>query len=118
MPKGNKTGPEGRGPQTGRGFGFCAGHSDPGYTKSPGMGMERGYCGGRGRRGGGWGRGRRYYSDIYLNYPDMTPPRHTHLKFINSEDESKYLEQILTNLKGEIEVIEKRLQEITEAMKE
>ena len=30
MPYGDKTGPEGRGPKTGRGMGFCAGNDFPG----------------------------------------------------------------------------------------
>ena len=51
MPRGDGTGPAGRGPKTGRGLGYCAGYDSPGYTKS-----------GRGRRaptGGGRRRIRR-----------------------------------------------------------
>ena len=118
MPKGNKTGPQGWGPRTGRGLGYCAGFSDPGYTKSPRMGMGRGYGSGRGWRGGGRGGGRGYYPSIYPDFPDVIPPNPIQLRYINSEDESKHLEQILTTLKGEIEVIEKRLQKITEEKKE
>lgn len=55
MPFGNKTGPTGMGPMTGRGAGYCAGSPVPGYTNAtPGPGSL-----GRGRGGGGGGRGRR-----------------------------------------------------------
>ena len=51
MPGGDRTGPMGMGPMTGRAAGLCAGNSVPGFM-SPGPG--RGIWG-RGR-GGGWGR--------------------------------------------------------------
>jgi len=65
MPKGDKTGPEGAGPMTGRGAGYCAGYSVPGYA-NPVSGYGRGWGRGRGRgfgRGwrGGFGRGRFAY---------------------------------------------------------
>ena len=51
MPGGDRTGPWGAGPMTGRGAGFCAGYDVPGY-------MNPAYGGGFGRgRGGGFGRG-------------------------------------------------------------
>jgi hypothetical protein len=51
MPFGDRTGPEGFGPMTGRGVGFCTGSGVPGNV-NPGFG--RGF-GGRGRNGGrGW----------------------------------------------------------------
>ena len=34
MPRGDGTGPNGKGPRTGRGLGYCAGYEHPGYTKS------------------------------------------------------------------------------------
>ncbi len=51
MPKGNRMGPEGNGPGTGRGSGFCGGGVVPGYMNSRGSGWS-------GRSGGeGMGRG-------------------------------------------------------------
>ncbi|MFB6217257.1 MAG: DUF5320 domain-containing protein, partial [Candidatus Aenigmatarchaeota archaeon] len=50
MPFGDRTGPRGEGPKTGRGFGYCSCFETPGYSK----GMPRG--GGRGF-GRGLGRG-------------------------------------------------------------
>ncbi|PVX25499.1 MAG: hypothetical protein CW716_07835, partial [Candidatus Bathyarchaeum sp.] len=53
MPRGDKTGPCGAGPMTGRGAGYCAGYHVPGFMNPTG-----GYGQGRGRRRGrGWGRG-------------------------------------------------------------
>ena len=50
MPGGDRTGPMGMGPMTGRAAGYCAGSAVPGYVNTPG---------GRGFRGGGGGRGGR-----------------------------------------------------------
>jgi hypothetical protein len=53
MPRGDGTGPEGMGPMTGRGAGYCAGYDVPGYDNPmPGRGFGRG--GGRGRRWRHW----------------------------------------------------------------
>ncbi len=53
MPRGDRTGPNGFGPRTGRGLGYCNGYSTPGYITDGGIGLGRGYGGGRGggRRG-------------------------------------------------------------------
>ena len=52
MPRGDRTGPTGMGPMTGRGAGLCAGFGVPGFAnRGPGMGFGRG-------RGGGGGGGR------------------------------------------------------------
>jgi uncharacterized protein DUF5320 len=55
MPRGDRTGPNGMGPMTGRGAGLCAGYDMPGYANQGaaprgGMGYGRGGGGGRGRR--------------------------------------------------------------------
>jgi hypothetical protein len=52
MPGGDRTGPMGMGPMTGRAAGYCAGYPVPGYMNPVG---GRGFWG-RGF-GGGWGRG-------------------------------------------------------------
>ena len=49
MPRGNRRGPWGEGPMTGRGAGYCAGYEAPGWMNPIG--------GGGGGRGLGWGRG-------------------------------------------------------------
>jgi len=33
MPRGDRTGPSGKGPKTGRGLGFCTGNKSAGFTK-------------------------------------------------------------------------------------
>jgi hypothetical protein len=57
MPRGDRTGPMGMGPMTGRGAGYCAGYGVPGYANvAPGFGFGLGW----GRGWGGGGRGRRW----------------------------------------------------------
>lgn len=69
MPAGDRTGPAGQGPRTGRGLGYCSGAGAPGWVSGVGRGLGAafgvGFRGGRGRgpgrglgRGGGFGRGR------------------------------------------------------------
>jgi hypothetical protein len=54
VPRGDGTGPAGRGPMTGRGAGYCAGYGMPGYSNPvPGFGFGLGWGGARGR-GRGW----------------------------------------------------------------
>jgi hypothetical protein len=75
MPGGDRTGPLGAGPRTGRAAGFCAGYGMPGFANSwlgrgfgRGGGFGYGFGGGHGRGwrhrffatgipGRGWGRG-------------------------------------------------------------
>ena len=71
MPSGNKTGPEGMGPMTGRGAGYCAGSNVPGYMNpggGRGMALRRGR---RGGMGGGFGRGRGQGQDV--QFPTAVP---------------------------------------------
>jgi len=65
MPRGNKTGPTGNGPMTGRAQGYCTGNNQPGFTNNQsnseqgyGRGFRSGFAGGLGRgQGRGFGRG-------------------------------------------------------------
>ena len=62
--RGNKMGPEEKGPKTGRGLGFCNGYDNPGYmSNNAPQGMGRGVGRGRGRGFGG-GFGRSYRQDV------------------------------------------------------
>ncbi len=63
MPRGDRTGPMGQGPVTGRGLGYCSGYESPGFAK--GFGMGRGFGRGRGFGHYGFGRGYGYRSPIY-----------------------------------------------------
>ncbi|TYB30529.1 MAG: hypothetical protein FXF47_08785 [Candidatus Mcinerneyibacterium aminivorans] len=107
MPAGDRTGPLGQGPSTGRGLGFCNGYNSPGYTK-PGPGLGLGRRRGRGRRGYWndyhYGRKmRRYYSPVQSEqsaYPAQQI----------SEEEA--LKEQYEFLKEELEAVKKRLDEL------
>ena len=60
MPRGDRTGPEGLGPKTGRSAGYCAGYGIPGYMNPTFSGRD--YAAGVGffSRGRGWRH--RYYA--------------------------------------------------------
>jgi hypothetical protein len=63
MPRGDRTGPAGMGPMTGRGAGFCAGYSVPGYANPVGgRGYGSGFGRGGGRGRGGWGFRNRFFA--------------------------------------------------------
>ncbi|MBN2480465.1 MAG: DUF5320 domain-containing protein [Bacteroidales bacterium] len=120
MPQGDRTGPMGQGPRTGRGLGFCSGYDTPGYTKGPGIGMSQGFGFGRGFGGGfgrgfgrGMGRGRgygwgRHFGWSSAGYYQTTPWMQT----ISKDDEIKMLKSQAEDLKRSQEEIEKRIQEL------
>jgi len=69
MPRGDRTGPLGMGPMTGRAAGYCAGNTVPGYMNpygGRGMGFRRGFF----RGGGGFGRRRGFR---FFGYPGVQP---------------------------------------------
>ena len=122
MPRGDRTGPEGEGPMTGRRAGYCAGNDRPGYAEpgpgyaGPGYaGYGRGFGGrypaGRrffGRRGPGRG-GYRWRNWFYATGvpgwarfgPDADVP-----------SEAEALKAQAEWLRGELDAIDQRLQEI------
>lgn len=69
MPGGDRRGPDGRGPMTGRATGYCSGYEAPGFANQIGKGGFRCRGGGDGwgrsigrGRGGGWGRRNRFHA--------------------------------------------------------
>ena len=68
MPRGDRTGPWGAGPRTGRGMGYCAGLPGPGFmSPGPGFRFGRGFGSGRGF---GRGMGRRHFGFVpFWGYP-------------------------------------------------
>ena len=114
MPGGDRTGPFGEGPMTGRGAGYCSGYNAPGYgTPRWGFGRGRGrgwrnqfYATGRprwARFGGGPGRGFGSWTpDPYY----MSPP--------TQQEESAALRQEAEWLKERLDAISKRIEEISE----
>jgi hypothetical protein len=80
MPRGDRTGPLGEGPMTGRQLGYGAGYDSPGYTRGPGRGWGRGIYG-RGRgRGFFWAK--RAFAQEFL---PKTPIMSVELSAIKSE---------------------------------
>ena len=122
MPGGDRRGPMGLGPMTGRGMGYCAGYDMPGYMNRPmgsgGMGYGRGGFGrGRGGFGGrgfarGWGYG--YYSPGVPgwapNYDQPYGPR-VPVEF-DPKEEKAMLEQHIESLERTLKEFEKRMKEL------
>jgi len=115
MPLGDRTGPAGLGPMTGRAAGYCAGYSVPGYMNPvPGRGFfGRGRGGGFGRGGGrGWGRG--YFSSGFPGSGYYGAPAYPYQQEVSPEEEvsflkedAKVLKQQLKELQGYIDSLEK-----------
>jgi len=106
MPSGDRTGPIGRGPMTGRSAGFCSGFSSPGYSnpsfrRAQGRGFGRGFIRGNRVRRMIW---HEPYNQLYS---EKLPTE-------NKEDEKNYLENMVKTLKEEINEINKRIKQLTE----
>jgi len=115
MPGGDRTGPRGLGPRTGRAAGYCAGYPVPGYA-NPGYGRGFGRGWGRGFGRGFWGRGRGFwgrgaYPYPAPYYPEIYPEP-------SKEDEKAYLEDVIKGLDEEMKMIRERLQELSKVKKE
>jgi len=115
MPGGDRTGPAGMGPMTGRGAGYCAGYAAPGYM-NPGVGRGAGF--GWGRRGGGrgfgrgWGRGAMGYAGAAMPMPMPmpmpyagVPSREQEIEMLSAQAEG--LEQALSDIRGRMSELEK-----------
>lgn len=107
MPYGDRTGPRGYGPRSGRGMGYCTGHTGPGnemmYSRRGGMGYRHG-------RRHMFRMQRMYaphemYDDPrmygYESEPVQTAPP--------QEDEESYLARMEASLKQELEYVQSRL---------
>jgi hypothetical protein len=104
MPRGDRTGPFGEGPKTGRQMGYCTGHQSPGFAsmqknwRGIGMGYGRGF--GRGF-GGGFGQGYRHgFGRIYEGIPDVS--------------EKTLIENEISILKDQLSSLEDRLSKLGE----
>lgn len=106
MPGGNGTGPNGMGPMTGRGAGYCSGNQAPGWANLVGgRGAGLGFGAGRGRRmglsaAGPAGRMRfRNFSAVPYQNPD---PESVRQALKNQAD----------SLQVELDIVKNRLQEL------
>ena len=108
MPQGDRTGPMGQGPRTGRSLGFCSGYDTPGFSKGFGGGMGRGFGFGRGRgRGMGYGRSHNFgqpFTGFFQGFPGT--------QTVSKDDEIKLLKSQSESLKRSQKDIEKRLSEL------
>ncbi len=113
MPGGDRTGPMGAGPMTGRAMGYCTGYNAPGYMNAPyGRGMGRaGYFGrGRGRGGGGFGYRNRFYATGLPLWARGFPSQ----EYVNPTpvDEKEELVYMAKQMKAELEEIQKRIDQL------
>lgn len=99
MPGGDRTGPQGAGPRTGRGMGYCSGYDQPGFANQA-PGFRGGFGFGRGGTGRGWRH--RYYATGVPGWVTPTP-----------EQETADLKAQADWLKGQLDAIQKRIEELT-----
>ncbi|MFO8072161.1 MAG: DUF5320 domain-containing protein [Polyangia bacterium] len=117
MPWGDRTGPAGQGPLSGRRAGYCAGYDVPGYA-NPGYGG--GWGRGRGRGGGGWGRGmawRHGRGGAWGGVPAPGPavaPGYLPPQRWTREEEIQELKAQEENLAGSLEDIRARIDQLAE----
>jgi hypothetical protein len=109
MPGGDRTGPMGAGPMTGRGAGFCGGSQMPGYAN---LGRCRGRGFGRGRSFAGGGRGGRGFRHMF--YATGLPgwARDRGVGQAGAETERQWLEEQARIVAGELEQMRRRLTEL------
>ena len=104
MPRGDKSGPMGQGAMTGRAMGYCTGNDVPGYMKErPGLGLARGFRGGR-NVGMGRGMRRRWNMRNVAPYQEDLAP--------TKEEERNYLSQQAERLKRTLNEVEQRINEL------
>ena len=109
MPRGDRTGPRGMGPMTGRARGFCADYNHPGFMSfGPGRGHGRGFG-----RGWGIGRGRGFgmRASAGWGYPYGMPPYMADYPELTPDEEQK-------QIKHEKELLQQQLDFLTERMNE
>ena len=120
MPRGDRTGPMGMGPMTGRAAGYCAGFGMPGYANpAPGRGFGMGFGRGRGFGGRGGGRGWRhmfYATGLpgWMRFGGYAAPYGYRVPYQkpDPEMEKQELKDEAEALQSELDFIKKRLSEI------
>lgn len=105
MPGGDRTGPMGVGPMTGRAAGYCAGYPAPGYM-NPGYGGFGFGFGGRGRGFRGRGRGWAFGAG-YPMAPVQTQPVTVEQELDGLKQQAETLQNTLTQINERIEQLQK-----------
>lgn len=124
MPRGDRRGPEGAGPMTGRALGYCSDNEQPGFAANAvpqgagrgfrngagcGSGFGRGYVKGRGM---GYGRtfsGNRRRGAAYVPAADDSE------EFSSGENRDREitrLENLANTLNNELEIVKKQINEL------
>jgi hypothetical protein len=123
MPGGDRTGPMGMGPMTGRGAGFCAGFPLPGFV-NPGFGgagygrgwFGRGRGGGRGRRNWFYATGLTGWQRAAMGRPPWAFAAPYGVPFApgvpGREEETEVLKRQADYLAGALDEVRKRLDEL------
>jgi hypothetical protein len=123
MPAGDRTGPRGMGPMTGRGAGYCAGYGMPGRGnpipgRGPGLGRRwGGTWGGRGGAGGGWRHRNWYYATGVPGWARFGPgPAWGYEPGAPAPavEEVEFLRQQAEWLKGQLDAVGQRIAELSE----
>lgn len=100
MPRGDRTGPAGMGPMTGRASGFCAGFQSPGFMNRGGGRGFRGQCG----QGAGRGWRNRFCAPAYQ--VDM-PQGSTKNELGYLKEQAQYLKESLDNINKRVAELQK-----------
>jgi len=112
MAYGDGTGPNGAGPMTGRGAGFCAGFNVPGSMNFQFGGGNRFSGCGRGRGGAGFGCGFRSSSGIGRQRLAGMQNFENSYGIQNADTEKNYLKSEAEFLKQSLEAVTKRLEKL------
>lgn len=125
MPRGDRTGPMGLGPMTGRRAGYCAGYPVPGYANPwvPPFGLGW-RLGGRGAWGG-WRWRHWYYATGLPGWARFgyapawgVPPVVPYAGPLSQEQELEFLRAQAEGLKEQLDAISKRIAELEKSEKE
>jgi len=114
MPRGDRTGPSGEGPMTGRQLGYGAGFDSPGYTKGAGGRLGRGFFGRGAGFGPGYGRGffRRGSGQRFDAGYSGRDQEYAQPEYLSGETEIDTLNSEVRNLKERLGTLMERIESI------
>ncbi len=119
MPRGDRTGPVGSGPMTGRMAGYCAGFPRPGFANPA-------YRGGPGFGGGGRGYRHMYYATSLPGWArfdsparwdwggPVNAPEDTSFQTLSTEQKREIMENQARNLKQHLKELEEEIDKLKE----